>query len=70
MQIEGRKPIFITNFSVLDFFKFASIMSQIAQFLDSTFNIFPGEHASGPPPPPPLDISSFFSLAIPGSDAV
>ena len=55
MQIEGRKLIFIMNFSVLDFFKFASRMPQITQILVSTFNIFPGEHASRNP----LDISSF-----------
>ena len=31
MQIEGTKLIFIMNFSVLDFFKFASRIPQIAQ---------------------------------------
>ena len=31
MQIEGTKQIFIMNFSVLDFFKFASRLPQIAQ---------------------------------------
>ena len=31
MQIEGRQLIFIINFIVLDFFKFASRMPQIAQ---------------------------------------
>ena len=31
MQIEGTKIIFIVNFSVLDFFKFASRMPHIAQ---------------------------------------
>ena len=46
MQIEGRKPIFIMNFSVLEFFKFASRMPQIAQILVSNF---PGEHAPRPP---------------------
>ena len=40
MQIERTKLIFIMNFSVLDFFKFASRMPQIAQFLVSTFKIF------------------------------
>ena len=49
MQIEGRKLIFIMNFSVLDFFKFASRMPQIAQILTSTFKIFQG----GMPPDPP-----------------
>ena len=53
MQTEGRKLIFIMNFSVLDFFKFASRMPQIAQILVSTFKNVPGEHAPGPPPPPP-----------------
>ena len=63
MQTEGRKLIFIMNFSVLDFFIFASRMPQIAQILVSTFNIFPGEHAPAPlPPPPPPDTSSFFFL--------
>ena len=37
MQIEGTKLIFIKNFSVLDFFKFAPRMPQIAQILVSTF---------------------------------
>ena len=54
MQIDGREMIFIMNFSVLDFFKFASRTPQIAQILVSTF--FPGEHALGPP----IDISSIF----------
>ena len=49
MQIEGRKLISIMNFSVLDFFKFASRMPQIAQILVSTFKNFPGEHAPGLP---------------------
>ena len=58
MQIEGTKLIFIIN-SVLDFFKFASRMPQIAQILVSTFKIFPGGHAPGPPWKFPL----FFSLS-------
>ena len=49
MQIEGKKLIFIMNFSVLDFFKFASRMPQIAQILVFTFKIFQG---SMPPDPP------------------
>ena len=49
MQIEVRKLIFIMNCSVLDFFKFASRMPQTAQILVSTFKIFRGEHAPGPP---------------------
>ena len=36
MQIEGTKLMFIMNFSVLDFFRFASSMLQIAQILLST----------------------------------
>ena len=50
MQIEGTKLIFILNISVLDFFKFAPRMPQIAQILVSAFKIFgEGGHASGPP---------------------
>ena len=49
MQIEVRKLIFIMNFSVLDFFKFASRMPQTAQIVVSTFKIFRG---SMPPDPP------------------
>ena len=49
MQIERRKLIFITNFSELDFFEFASRMPQIAQILVSTFKNFLGEHAPGHP---------------------
>ena len=41
-QIEGTELIFIMNFSVLDFFKFASRMPQIVQILVSTFNNFWG----------------------------
>ena len=62
MQIEGTKLVFFMNFSVLDFFKFASRMHQIAQILVSTFKVFGlegkrlegegwgggKEHASGP----------------------
>ena len=62
MQIEGTKLIFIINFSVLDFFKFASRMPQIAQIkLVSTFKIFQGEGAHSP-----RNALFFFSLAIPG----
>ena len=62
MQIKGRKIIFIMTFCVLDFFKFASRMPQIAQILVSAFKFFPGEHAPGP-----HRYFLFFSLAIPGS---
>ena len=54
MQIEGTNQIFIVNFSVLDFFKFASRMPQIAQ----------NRLVSRTPPRNFL----FFSLAIPGSE--
>ena len=50
LQIEGTKMTFIMNFSVLDFFIFASRMPQIAQILVSTFKIFRT----------PQEISSFF----------
>ena len=40
MQIVGTKLIFVMNFSVLDFFKFASRMPVIAQILVSTFKTF------------------------------
>ena len=70
MQIEGTKLIFIMNFSVLDFFKFASRMPNIAQILVSPW------HPPLPPQPPPppthpsqkFPLFFFFSLAIPGSD--
>ena len=50
MQIEGTKLIFIMDFSVLHFFKYASRMPQIAQILVSNFNIFPGRGGGGPWP--------------------
>ena len=56
MQTDGTKLIFVVNFSVLDFFNFPSRMPQIAQILVSTSKIFRT----------PLEISSLFSLAIPG----
>ena len=59
MQIEDRKLIFIMNFSVLHFFKFASRMPQIAQILVSTYKIFGGE---GMPPDPPRNFP-FFSIS-------
>ena len=58
-QIEVRKLIFIMNFSVLDFFKFASRMPQTAQILASTFKIFRGSM----PPDPPRYFVSFFPLS-------
>ena len=39
MQTDGTKLIFVMNFSVPDFFKFASRLPQIAQILVSTFKI-------------------------------
>ena len=68
MQIEGTKLIFIMNFSVLHFFKFDSRMPQIAQILVSTFKNFLGGGGRGACPQIPHEMSSFFSLAIPGSD--
>ena len=47
MQMEGTKRIFVMNFSVLHFFKFASRMPQIAQILVSTFTIFGGGGGGG-----------------------
>ena len=58
MQIEVRKLIFIMNFSVLDFFKFASRMPQTAQILVSTFKIFRGIM---PPDPLRYFLIFFFS---------
>ena len=55
-----RKLIFIMNFSVLDFFKFASRMPQTAQIFVWTFKIFRGSM----PPDPPRYFLFFFSLAI------
>ena len=49
MQIESTKLIFIMNISVLDFFKFASRMPQIAQIFVSAFKLFRG---TMPPDPP------------------
>ena len=68
MQIEGTKLIFIMNFSVLEFFKFASRIPQIIQILVSTFKIFQGRWGRGACPQSPVEISSFFfSLVVPGS---
>ena len=73
MQIEGTKLIFVMNFSVLDFFKFAPRMPRIAQILVSTFKTFQGRWSRGrgvgmPMHPPRIVL--FFSLAIPGSDLI
>ena len=59
MQIEGTKLIFVMNFSVLDFFKFASRMPQIAQILVSTFKIFQ-EGGRACPWTLPWNVLSFF----------
>ena len=56
MQIEGTKLIFSMSITVLDFFKFASRMPQIAQILVSTFKIFRGSM----PPDPPRNFLFFF----------
>ena len=58
MQNEGTKHIFIMNFSVIDFFKFASRMPQTAQANLGLQNFPRG--AGGMPRTPPR-------LAIPGS---
>ena len=63
VQIEGTKLIFIMNFSLLHFFKFAPRIPQVAQILVSTFKIFQGSM----PPNLPRNFLFFFSLAIPGS---
>ena len=68
MQIEGTKVIFIMNFSVLDFFKFASRMLHIAQILVLTFKIFRGRRGAAYSWTL-VEISFFFPLAIPGSGA-
>ena len=47
MQTECTKPIFVMNFNVLHFFKFASRMPLIAQILVSTFRMFLGEGGGG-----------------------
>ena len=56
MQIEGTKLIFIMNISVLDLFKYASRMPQIAQIFVSAFKIFRGSM----PPDPPRNFLFFF----------
>ena len=76
MQVEGAKckmkaqNIFIMNFSVLDFFKFASRTAQIAQVkLVSTFKIVHkgwgvgGGGACPGPPPPPRNFLFFFFIS-------
>ena len=50
------------NFSVLDFFKYASRMPQTVQIFVSTFKIYHGSMHLDPP-----RYFLFFSLAIPGS---
>ena len=65
------------NFCVLDFFKFAFRMAQIAQMLVSTFKIFQGRLGGGRGGGgggggrclrTSVEISSFYSSVIPGSD--
>ena len=65
MQIDGTKLIFVMNFSVLDFFKFASRMPQIAQILVSIFKIFLGwgRREMGACLQTPLKISFFFFIS-------
>ena len=59
LQIKGTKLIFIVNISVLDFYKFASRMPQIAQILVSTFKIFQGSM----PLDPPRNFLFFFAMS-------
>ena len=81
MQTEATKLIFVLDFSVLRYFKFAPRTPQIAQIIVSTFKIFwrveggGGEGLGGRGggrgacPRTHLEISSFFfSLAIAGSE--
>ena len=79
MQLDDTKLIFITSFSVLDVFKFASRMPQIAHILVSTFKIFRERMGVGRgggggggrgciPADPSQNFLCFFSLVISGSD--
>ena len=63
MQIEGRKLIFIMNFSVLNFFK--SCLQNTTNCTDFSldFQNFPREHTPRSP-----RYFLFVSLAIPGSE--
>ena len=68
MSFEGAKLIFVINFSVLHFFRFASRMPQIAQILVSTFKVFrehggSGGGGGGACPQTPLQSSSFFFIS-------
>ena len=61
MQIEGTKLIFVMNFSVLDFFEFASRMPQITQIFVSTFSTVWGVGGEGGMPRnPPRNVLFFF----------
>ena len=60
MQIEGTKRIFMMNLSVLDFFKFASRMPQVAQILVSTSKFWGGEGGRGMPLDPGRNFLFFF----------
>ena len=64
MHIEGIKLIFVMNFSVLDFFKFASRMPQIAQITVHRLQIsnFSGERG-GACPGPPQKFPLFFFMS-------
>ena len=53
MHVEGTKLIFVMNFSMLDFFKFAPRIPQTAQILVSTFKIFCQEGVGGDAPGSP-----------------
>ena len=63
LQIEGTKRIFVMNFSVLHFFKFASRMPQIEQILVLTFKIFQEGGGGGGCAQTTLEKSSFFFIS-------
>ena len=65
IQTECTKLIFVMNFSVLCFFKFASRMPQIAQILVSTFKVvwWGGGGGHAPRPITILEIFSFFFIS-------
>ena len=73
MQTEGTKLIFIMNFSVLGFFKFAP--KNASNCTDFSLDFFRGRLGGTPPnvagwegmPPDPGRNLLFFSLVIPGS---
>ena len=71
MQIEGTKLIFVMNFSVLHFFQICRQNASNCTDFSLNFQNFlwggEGGGEGGACPWTPLEISSFFSLTIPGS---